>query len=144
MCPARFAYQVWECATSAPSSAAAIDRSVDIVCRAEFDSDSRLHGLWATAVEPRLALAVHRQVDERRQLAGQVLHVHAGAPVDLGRVLAGEQRDPEPVPRLPRRDWSLVDLHALADHGHAVRRHGEPAGAIVVLVDADLDPAGRP
>src|SRR5689334_10038848 len=49
--PARLAYQVCECATWAPPSAATIDRSVEIVCRAELASESRLHGPCATAVD---------------------------------------------------------------------------------------------
>jgi len=36
---------------------------------------------------------VHRDLLQPRQLAGEVLDVHAGAAVDLRRVLAGEQRD---------------------------------------------------
>src|SRR6185437_13878277 len=39
------------------------------------------------------ALAVHGQVDQVGQLAGQVLDVHARAAVDLRRILPGQQRD---------------------------------------------------
>ncbi len=39
------------------------------------------------------APAVHREVHARGQLAREVLDVDARAAVDLGRVLAGEQRD---------------------------------------------------
>src|SRR5216683_7634949 len=38
-------------------------------------------------------LAVHGQVDQVAQFPGQVLHVHAGAAIDLGRVLPGQQGD---------------------------------------------------
>src|SRR4029077_8010323 len=41
------------------------------------------------------ALAVHGEVDQRRELARQVGDVHAGATIHLGRVLAGQQRNPE-------------------------------------------------
>ncbi len=40
-----------------------------------------------------VAEAVHLDVEEPAQLAGEVLDVHAGAPVDLRGVFAGEQRD---------------------------------------------------
>ncbi len=43
------------------------------------------------------ALAVHGQVHVLGQLLGQVLHVHAGAAVDLGRVLPRAQCDLESV-----------------------------------------------
>src|SRR5208283_1659216 len=52
------------------------------------------HGVRAV-----LALAVHSEVDELGQLTGQVLHVHARAAVDLGRVLPGEQGHPEAFSR---------------------------------------------
>ncbi len=40
-----------------------------------------------------VAEAVHLDVDEPSQLAGEVLDVHASAAIDLRGVLAGEQRD---------------------------------------------------
>src|SRR5215813_639758 len=47
--PARFVYQVCECTTSAEATAAAIDRSVETVCRAALASASKSHGRCATA-----------------------------------------------------------------------------------------------
>ena len=41
-------------------------------------------------------LAVHGQVDQPGQLAGEVGHVYPGPAVDLGRVLPGEQRHAQP------------------------------------------------
>src|SRR5215471_6508809 len=46
------------------------------------------HRVW-----PVGPLAVHRQADQVAQLPGQVLDMHAGSAVDLGRVLPGEQGD---------------------------------------------------
>src|SRR5690349_5218859 len=46
------------------------------------------HGVGAVS-----ALAVHGDIDQRRQLAGQVGDMHARPAVHLGRILAGQQRD---------------------------------------------------
>ncbi len=48
MWPPKFAYQVWECTTSA-SSSAAIARSTDIVCSAGLASPRASHGEKASA-----------------------------------------------------------------------------------------------
>src|SRR6478672_9629003 len=90
------AYQVWECTRSTSPMAATIDSPVEIVCSAGLASFSRSHGRCATA-RPVGALAVHGQVHVLGQLLGQVLHVHAGAAVDLGRVLPRAQGDLEAV-----------------------------------------------
>src|SRR5215475_6545639 len=45
------------------------------------------------------ALAVHGQVDQAGQLAGQVGHVHPGTAIHLRRVLAGQQGDAQPGSR---------------------------------------------
>src|ERR1022692_1430891 len=54
-------------------------------------------GLVRDRVRAVRTLAVHGEVDQRRQLAGQVGDVHARAAVHLGRVLAGQQRDAQLV-----------------------------------------------
>ena len=72
------------------------------------------------------APGVDVDVLEACELAREVLDVDAGAAVDVGRVLAGEQREPS---RLHRR--------ALADHDDAAGRDGE-ALAVGLGVDADL------
>src|SRR5580693_10155696 len=41
----------------------------------------------------RGAEAVHRNVDQSGELAGELLDMNAGAPVDLGRVLASQHAD---------------------------------------------------
>src|SRR5215472_19233935 len=43
--------------------------------------------------EPVGSLAVHGEADQVSKLARQILHVHAGAAVDLRRVFPGQQRD---------------------------------------------------
>ncbi len=95
--PAKLAYHVCECKMSASPVAAAIDRSVDIVSRAGFAPTSSSVGLGRCAKTPGssrgVAEAVHLDLDESPKLAGEVLDVHSGAAVDLGWVLAGEQRD---------------------------------------------------
>src|SRR6478752_2761805 len=87
------AYQVWECTRSTLPMAATIDSPVEIVCSAglAFPRPVRHRG------RPVGALAVHGQVHVLGQLLGQVLHVHAGAAVDLGRVLPRAQCDLEAV-----------------------------------------------
>ena len=88
---------------------------------------------------PVRALAVHGEVHQAGQLAGEVLHVHAGPAVDLRRVLPGQQRHAGAC-RGGRR--SQRHHLALADHGDAARRHGEPAGPVAFLVHADLSALG--
>src|ERR1700724_215255 len=89
------AYQVWECTRSTSSMAATIDSPVEIVCSAGLAFFSRSHGRHRS--RPVGALAVHGQVHVLGQLLGQVLHVHAGAAIDLGRVLPRAQCDLESV-----------------------------------------------
>ena len=80
----------------APSTPAAIVRSIETArsaARCGAPPASASHGSCATTRRlpvggPRLAPAVHGDVDELRELAGEVLDVHARAAVDVGRVLA--------------------------------------------------------
>src|ERR1700677_740447 len=72
------------------------------------------------------ALAVHDQIHQRRQLAGQVRDVHAGPAVHLGRVLAGQQRDPE------RPRGGLPDARAPGDTELA--RHGRTSWPLPTTV----------
>ena len=53
----------------------------------------RTHRRSARRLLPLVPPAVNGEVDEARELAGEVLDVHAGAPVHLGWVLPREQRD---------------------------------------------------
>ena len=105
--PPRFAYQVWLWTTSAPSRAGR-HREVDRhrpqrgeVRRLAAERVPR-RGRRATggrAPRPVGAPAVDVDVDELRELAREVLDVHAGAAVDVRRVLAREEGDPHVRPR---------------------------------------------
>ena len=110
--PARLAYQVWLCTTSVPAQPAAISRSTPIVRSAAL-APARPAGS-AYAVTPGSsrgrAEAVHPHVGEAAQVAGEVLHVHAGAAVDLRRVLAGQQVDTK------RRGLHSGTLDRLSSH----------------------------
>ena len=86
----------------------------------------------ATAFRTVRALAVHGEIDQRRELARQVGDVHAGAAVHLGRVLAGQHRDPERAARrLARRarsgNRSPVEAHPSRHDLLALAHHGDPA-----------------
>ncbi len=114
--PPRFAYQVWLWTRSASPTAAAIARSIESVCerrRVRRVTRERVPGAVGDGARhevagPVGAPAVHRELDEPRQLAREVLDVDARAAVHVGRVLPREQRDPQ-----------RVDHLALADHDDA-------------------------
>ena len=55
-------------------------------------SEIRGHGM-CLRVWSRRAEAVHVDVDEWSQMGGQLTHVDARAPVDIGRPFAGEEAD---------------------------------------------------
>ena len=103
--PPSCAYQVWRVhQLGAVDTPAAIDRSTDIARSAASSGASPAsasHGVVhdrVLAVRPTRAPSTSAK---RRQLARQVLDVHAGAAVDLGRVLAREQRDLHAATTLP-------------------------------------------
>ena len=126
---------MWLWTSSAPCTRAVITRSTDIACSAARCGSlptSASHARCATTPGVRAlgAPAVHGQLLAPRELARQVLDVHAGPAVDLGRVLAREQRDAHRL--------GLHDV-ALADHDDAAVRHGE-ALRVGLEVDADLRP----
>ena len=100
-----FAYQVCECSTSASPTAAAISRS--IAERPQrgvgLGQPGRRRGRRARPASSRGdAEAVHVDVDDAAQLADEELDVHAGAAVDLGRVLPGQHRNPHAADPRPR------------------------------------------
>ena len=72
-----------------------MDRSVEIDLQGLVGVGQQVPGPVRHGAGPVRALAVHGQVDQRGQLAGQVGDVHARAAVHLGRVLAGQQGDAE-------------------------------------------------
>ena len=123
---------MWLWTTSAPSTPAAIARSIDIACSAASCGAAPPSASQARcATTPGASRSAPQQctldVDQPRQLARQVLDVHPGPAVDLGRVLAREQRD------LHR----CLDDGALADHDDPVVGDRE-ALAVGLQVDADL------
>src|ERR1017187_5413538 len=69
-------------------------------------------GLVRDGASPVRALAVHRQVDEAAEFPGQIGDMHSGAAVHLRRVLARQQRDPQPALR--------TSHHGAGHHSHAV------------------------
>ena len=94
-CPARLAYQVWEWTRSQPADAGG-HRQVggeDAQRRVGAGEPRVVLGVGGGA-RPRRAQAVHVDVDEPAQLADEEVDVHAGAAVDVGRVLPGEDADP--------------------------------------------------
>ena len=88
-----FAYQVWEWATSASSSALTIARFTPSVCNAKFAPvEADRHGVRVGGVAG-FAEAVDVDVDERAERRHEVFDVHPRAAVDVRGVLAGEQAD---------------------------------------------------
>ena len=82
---------------SAPSTPAAIDRSIDIArsaARCGASPASASQARWRRRRRRGAPQACTVTSSSVRELAREVLDVHAGAAVDLGRVLAREQRDP--------------------------------------------------
>ena len=139
--PPKFAYHVWLWTTSAPS-APGRHRQVDRH-RAQRGAgaapwpSSASHARWARpAASPPSSRSAPQQctvdVDEPRELAREVLDVHAGAAVDLRRVLAGQQRDPH----------HASTVCALGDDDDAAVGDRE-ALAVGLGVDADLRAPAR-
>ena len=87
----RFAYQVCECTSEAPPRSAAIARSADIAWSAGSRRLELVHGRNAERVRAVGAHAAHLELDQLAKLAREVLDVHAGAAVDLRRILPGHQ-----------------------------------------------------
>jgi hypothetical protein len=65
-------------------------------------------------VRPVRALAVHGDVDQPGELAGQVLDMHARPAIDLRRVLTGEQGRPHGASRSRRARGELPSRGALS------------------------------
>ena len=99
---------MWLWTRSAPATPAAIVRSIENACErggVRLRPGERVPGpvrddrRAAGDGRPLVAPAVHRHVGRARELAGEVLDVDAGAAVDVGRVLAREERDGSVMPR---------------------------------------------
>ena len=93
--PAPFAYQVCECTRSAPPTSWAICRSTPSVASAGFAGvELRRHEVREHV---RLVAGGAEAADDDVDVVAQRRHefgdVHAGTPVDLGRVLAADQID---------------------------------------------------
>ncbi len=112
------AYQVCEWTTStepAAPTAAVIAMSVESTWSAGFAPSEPVLLLGVRGgTLPRLAHAVHVDVDQPAQLTDQEVDVHTGTAVHVGRELAGEDRcahAPNVVPtrhRCPRVDrWKV-------------------------------------
>ena len=93
------AYQVCECASSARSSPATMDRSTPSTCSAALAAGQRAGRAVGEGVRlalARLAEAVHVHLDELAQGGHQVFDVDAGSAVHVRWVFAGEQADAHP------------------------------------------------
>ena len=100
------AYQVCECARSARSSPATMDRSTPSTCSAAFAAGQRAGRAVGEGVGlalARLAEAVHVHLDQLAQRRDQMLDVDAGSAVHVRWVFAGEQADAHPCTVRHRR-----------------------------------------
>ena len=134
--PPKIVYHVCECTRSTPSACAARRRSTDIVCSAGLASASAAHA--GERMHPgrrtRLAEAANLEVDPLRELPGQVFDVDAGAAVDLGRELAGEEQGLHRGRTLPSRAFRVRRSRSYT-RGRVVvktRQHSGFAGVVPV------------
>ena len=137
------AYQVCECTRSAPSQPAAIARSTPSVCSAgvggrELAGRSPYAGHARLVARCRRSSAPARRLSRAARRARTARDVDAGASVDLGRVLTGQQVDAHGRDTASGRSMggpaTGADAPRVADHG---RRSQNPKVLAIVLAGGE-------